>query len=49
MLTSIIMLIFFGIVSLLVVIGEQIINFICKKHPAVEKWFDNLPMNKEEY
>lgn len=48
MLTSIIMLIFFGIVGLLVIIGEQIINFICKKHPAVEKWFDNLPMNKDD-
>lgn len=48
MLTSIIMLIFLGIAALLDIIGEQIINFICKKHQAVEKWFDNLPMNKEE-
>lgn|GEM_PF-6612253 len=48
MLTSIIMLIFFGIAALLIIAGEQVINFICKKHPEVEKWFDNLPMNKEE-
>ena len=46
---TIIVFIYLGAAAILTVIGERVVDFLCKKSDRIRNWFDALPMNMEEY